>query len=123
MITVQANERIKFSFNGYDFDLKPGEKLLFADDVFAMLPPRIQKAFSKTNSVLPPFYDGEPLSGKTLFVFMQGAIGDVLCSTVALREVKRRYPDCKLWVAVSGRARLVLEISPTLINFSPILRL
>ncbi|MFN3406947.1 MAG: methyltransferase domain-containing protein [Caldimicrobium sp.] len=109
MITVQANERIKFSFNGYDFDLKPGEKLLFADDVFASVPPHIQKAFSKTNSVLPPFYDGEPLSGKTLFVFMQGAIGDVLCSTVALREVKRRYPDCKLWVAVSGRARLVLE--------------
>jgi len=35
---------------------------------------------------------------------MQGAIGDVLCSTVALREVKRRYPECKLWVAVSGRA-------------------
>jgi len=40
---------------------------------------------------------------------MQGAIGDVLCSTVALREVKRRYPECKLWVAVSGRAWPVLE--------------
>ncbi|MFN3505477.1 MAG: glycosyltransferase family 9 protein, partial [Caldimicrobium sp.] len=109
MITVQANEKLNFSFNGYEFSLKPGDKLLFANDVFALLPPNLQKAFVKTNSALPPFYDGEPLEGKTLFVFMQGAIGDVLCSTVALREVKRRYPDCKLWVAVSGRARPVLE--------------
>jgi len=109
MITVKAKERLKFSFNGYNFNLKPKEKLLFANDVFALLPKEIQAKFEKTNTVLPPFYDGEDLNGKTLFVFMQGAIGDVLCSTVALREVKRRYPECKLWVAVSGRARPVLE--------------
>jgi len=109
MLTVQAKRRLSLDFNGYHFELKPGEKLLFANDVFALLPKELQEAFEKTNSALPPFYDGEPLNGKTLFVFMQGAIGDVLCSTVALREVKRRYPDCKLWVAVSGRARPVLE--------------
>jgi ADP-heptose:LPS heptosyltransferase/2-polyprenyl-3-methyl-5-hydroxy-6-metoxy-1,4-benzoquinol methylase len=109
MITVQAITHLKFSFNSYDFNLKPKEKLLFANDVFALLPKDLQSHFEKTNTVLPPFYDGEDLNGKTLFVFMQGAIGDVLCSTVALREVKRRYPDCKLWVAVSGRARPVLE--------------
>ena len=109
MITVKAKEKLKFSFNGYNFNLKPKEKLLFANDVFALLPKEIQAKFEKTNTVLPPFYDGEDLNGKTLFVFMQGAIGDVLCSTVALREVKRRYPECKLWVAVSGRARPVLE--------------
>ena len=109
MITVQAKEKLKFSFNGYNFNLKPKEKLLFANDVFALLPKEIQAKFEKTNTMLPPFYDGEDLNGKTLFVFMQGAIGDVLCSTVALREVKRRYPACKLWVAVSGRARPVLE--------------
>lgn len=109
MLTVQAKAKMSFDFNGYHFDLKPGEKLLFANDVFALLPKELQNAFEKTNSALPPFYDGEDLNGKTLFVFMQGAIGDVLCSTVALREVKRRYPDCKLWVAVSGRARPVLE--------------
>lgn len=109
MITVQAKTHLKFSFNGYDFNLKPKEKLLFANDVFALLPEDLQSQFEKTNTVLPPFYDGEDLNGKSLFVFMQGAIGDVLCSTVALREVKRRYPDCKLWVAVSGRALPVLE--------------
>ncbi|MCU4138264.1 MAG: ADP-heptose:LPS heptosyltransferase [Thermodesulfobacteria bacterium] len=109
MLTVKAKEKLKFSFNGYNFNLKPKEKLLFANDVFALLPKEIQAKFEKTNTMLPPFYDGEDLNGKTLFVFMQGAIGDVLCSTVALREVKRRYPECKLWVAVSGRARPVLE--------------
>ncbi len=109
MLTVQTKVKMNFDFNGYHFDLKPGEKLLFANDVFALLPKELQTKFEKTNTVLPPFYDGESLNGKTLFVFMQGAIGDVLCSTVALREVKRRYPDCKLWVAVSGRARPVLE--------------
>ncbi|MCM8820146.1 MAG: methyltransferase domain-containing protein, partial [Candidatus Omnitrophica bacterium] len=29
--------------------------------------------------------------------------------TPALREIKRRYPGCKLWVAISGKARAVLE--------------
>ncbi len=119
MITVKAKEKLKFSFNGYDFNLKPKEKLLFANDVFALLPKDLQSKFEKTNTVLPPFYDGEDLSGKTLFVFMQGAIGDVLCSTVALREVKRRYPDCRLWVAVSGRARPVLELLPYIDKLFP----
>ncbi len=119
MLTVQALSKMSFDFNGYHFDLKPGEKLLFANDVFALLPQNLQRAFQKTNTVLPPFYDGEPLKGKTLFVFMQGAIGDVLCSTVALREVKRRYPDCKVWVAVSGRARPVLEKLPYIDKLFP----
>ncbi|MCX8041452.1 MAG: methyltransferase domain-containing protein [Thermodesulfobacteriaceae bacterium] len=109
MITVKAKSQLKFTFNGYEFKLKPGEKLLFAKDVFALLPRELQTQFEKTNTVLPPFYDGEPLNGKILLVFMQGAIGDILCSTVALREIKRRYPDSKLWVSVSGRARPVLE--------------
>lgn len=109
MLTVQARTKMSFKFNGYHFDLKPGEKLIFANDLFNLLPKELQMAFEKVNSALPPFYDGENLNGKTLFVFMQGAIGDVLCSTVALREVKKRYPDCKLWVAVSGKARPILE--------------
>lgn len=112
MLTVQTKTKLIFDFNGYHFNLKQGEKLLFANDVFALLPKEIQTQFEKTNSALPPFYDGEPLNEKTLFVFMQGAIGDVLCSTVALREVKKRYPDCKLWIAVSGRARPILEKLP-----------
>ncbi len=119
MLTVQAKTKLSFEYNGYTFELKPGEKLLFANDVFAGLPPLLQKQFEITNSALPPFYDGEPLDGKTLFVFMQGAIGDVLCSTVALREVKKRYPDCKLWVAVSGRARPVLEKLPYIDKLLP----
>ena len=119
MLTVQAKVKMTLNFNGYHFDLKPGDKLLFANDVFASLPEELQRAFEKTNSVLPPFYEGEPLNGKTLFVFMQGAIGDVLCSTVALREVKRRYPDCKLWVSVSGRARPVLEKLPYIDKLFP----
>lgn len=119
MLTVQAKTKLSFDFNGYHFSLKPGEKLLFATDVFASLPKEIQAQFEKTNTVLPPFYDGEPLNGKTLFVFMQGAIGDVLCSTVALKEVKRRYPDCKLWVSVSGKARIVLENLPYIDKLFP----
>ncbi len=119
MICVQSLGKLRFSFNGYDFNLKEGEKLLFADDVFNLLPEDLKRAFIKTNTVLPKAYQGEDLNGKTLFVFMQGAIGDVLCSTVALREVKRRYPDCKLWVAVSGRARIVLENLPYIDRLFP----
>lgn len=119
MKTVEARAVMSFDFNGYHFDLKPGNKLLFANDVFELLPPQVKQAFVETSSALPPFYDGEPLNGKTLFVFMQGAIGDVLCSTVALREIKRRYPECRLWVAVSGRARPVLENLPYIDKLLP----
>ncbi|HBT03397.1 MAG: Methyltransferase type 12 [Thermodesulfobacterium sp. 37_54] len=119
MLTVQAKTKLSFEFNGYQFNLKPGEKLLFANDVFGLLPANLQTQFEKTYSVLPPFYDGEDLNGKTLFVFMQGAIGDVLCSTVALREIKRRYPKSKLWVSVSGRARIVLENLPYIDKLLP----
>ncbi|QER41742.1 methyltransferase domain-containing protein [Thermodesulfobacterium sp. TA1] len=119
MLTVQAKTKLDFEFNGYKFNLKPGEKLLFANDVFNLLPKKIQTNFEKTNSALPPFYEGEDLNGKTLFVFMQGAIGDVLCSTVALREVKKRYPECKLWVSVSGKARPILENLPYIDKLLP----
>lgn len=119
MLTVKAKTKLSFYFNGYHFNLKPGDKLLFAQDVFALLPKEIQAQFEKANTVLPPFYEGEPLDGKVLFVFMQGAIGDVLCSTVALREVKRRYPNCRLWVSVSGRARIVLENLPYIDKLFP----
>jgi len=55
MITVKAKEKLKFSFNGYNFNLKPKEKLLFADDVFALLPREIQAKFEKkqTQCFLP----------------------------------------------------------------------
>ena len=109
MIIAKAKTKMKFSFNGYSFNLKPGEKLLFANDVFNLFPEHLKSQFEKAHSELPPFYEGEDLTGKILFVFAQAAIGDALCMTPALREIKRRYPECKLWVAISGRARPVLE--------------
>ncbi len=112
MKVVQALGKIDMEFNGYKLSIKQGEKFLFANDVFNLLPPNIQSAFKEVKEELPPFYEGENLKGKTLLVIMQGAIGDVLCSTVALREIKRRYPNMTLWVSVSGRARPVLENLP-----------
>ncbi len=119
MLVAKAKVPMKFSFNGYDFQLKRKEKLLFADDVFDLLPPKIKGNFEKAHSVLPPIYRGENLNGKTLFVFAQAAIGDALCMTPALREIKRRYPEMKLWVAISGRARPVLEGLPYIDKLLP----
>ncbi len=119
MLVVKAKNPIKFSFNGYDFTLKRKEKLLFANDVFALLPDKIKKSFEKAHTVLPPLYQGENLNGKTLFVFLQAAIGDALCITPALREIKRKYPECKLWVAISGRSRPVLEGLPYIDKLLP----
>lgn len=112
MKVYSAKTDLKFNFNGYDFELKKGEKLLFADDVFALLPKNLQALFKEEKAGLPPFYRGENLSGKTLLVVAQAAIGDALCMTPALREIKRRYPDCQLFVSISGRARPVLEKLP-----------
>ena len=109
MKVYSAKSNLKFNFNGYDFELKKGDKLLFADDVFALLPQNLKSFFKEEKAGLPPFYRGENLSGKTLLVVAQAAIGDALCMTPALRELKRRYPDCQLFVSISGRARPVLE--------------
>ena len=119
MLVVKAKEPLKFSYNGYDFKLKKKEKLLFANDVFALMPKELQKKFEKAHSVLPPLYNGEDLNGKTLFVFAQAAIGDAICMTPALREIKRRYPECTLWVSISGRARPVLENLPYIDKLLP----
>ena len=119
MITVRATKKLNFEFNGYKFSINQGEELLFAEDVFKLLPEQVRESFKQTSTKLPPIYEGENLNGKTIFVFMQGAIGDVLCSTVALRELKRRYPRAKLWVAVSGRAKPVLEKLPYIDRLLP----
>jgi len=119
MIIGKAKTKLKFSFNGYEFNLKPKEKLLFADDVFQLLPQNLQTQFEKAHSVLPPFYEGQDLNGKTLLVFAQAAIGDALCMTPALREIKKRYPKMKLWVCISGKARPVLEGLPYIDKLLP----
>ncbi|SHK21141.1 methyltransferase domain-containing protein [Thermocrinis minervae] len=112
MLVVRVKTGGRLNFNGYSFDLKPGQRLLFAKDVFNLLKEDYKRLFEEDKLDLPPVYRGENLNGKVLFVFMQGAIGDVLCSTVALREIKRRYPRMKLWVAVSGKAKPILEDLP-----------
>jgi len=119
MKVYSAKTDLKFNFNGYDFELKKGEKLLFAEDVFALLPKNLQALFKEEKAGLPPFYRGENLSGKTLLVVAQAAIGDALCMTPALREIKRRYPDCQLFVSISGRARPVLENLPYIDKLLP----
>jgi len=119
MKVYSAITDLKFKFNGYDFELKKGEKLLFADDVFALLPKNLQALFKEEKPGLPLFYQGENLSGKTLLVVAQAAIGDALCMSPALREIKRRYPDCQLFVSISGRARPVLEKLPYIDKLLP----
>ncbi|MCS7202860.1 MAG: methyltransferase domain-containing protein [Thermodesulfovibrio sp.] len=115
----KAKTKLEIRFNGYEFKIKPGDKFLFADDVFNLLAENIKSSFEQTHSVLPPFYRGEPLEGKTLLVIAQAAIGDALCMTPALREIKKKYPTMTLNVTISGRARPVLEGLPYIDNLLP----
>jgi ADP-heptose:LPS heptosyltransferase/SAM-dependent methyltransferase len=115
----KAKGKIDLIFNGYEFKIKTGDKYLFADDVFNLLPEKVKSAFEPAYSVLPPFYKGEPLNGKTLLVIAQAAIGDALCMTPAIREIKKKYPDMQLNITISGRARPVLEGLPYIDNLLP----
>ncbi|MDW7971682.1 MAG: methyltransferase domain-containing protein [Thermodesulfovibrio sp.] len=115
----KAKGKIELDFNGYHFNIKPGDKLLFADDVFNHLPENVKAAFEQAHSVIPPFYKGEPLNGKTLLVVSQSAIGDALCMTPALREIKKKYPDMTLNVTISGKAKPVLEGLPYIDKLLP----
>lgn len=115
----KAKAKFDLNFNGYDFNTKPGDKFLFADDVFNLLPENIKNLFEQAHSVLPPFYKGENLNGKTLLVIAQAAIGDALCMTPALREIKKKYPKMTLNVTISGRAKPVLEGLPYIDNLLP----
>ncbi len=119
MLIAKALSHMSFEFNGYSFTLKPKDKLLFANDVFVLLPENIKKQFEVKGAENFSFYNGENLNGKTLLVFAQAAIGDALCMTPALREIKRRYPEMKLWVTISGRARPVLENLPYIDQILP----
>lgn len=105
----KAKNKIDLNFNGYTFKIKPGDKFLFADDVFSLLPESVRSKFEVSHSVLPPFYNGEPLNGKTLLVIAQAAIGDALCMTPALRQIKKKYPEMTLNLSISGKARAVLD--------------
>lgn len=112
----KAKDKIDLNFNGYDFKIRPGDKFLFADDVFNLLPEPVKSRFELAHSVLPPVYKGEPLNGKTLLVIAQAAIGDALCMTPALREIKKLYPQVTLNISISGKARPVLEGLPYIDN-------
>lgn len=109
MLVAKALETFSMDFNGYHLEIRKGERYLFADDVFGALPPNFRRLFSRTEAKLPPFYRGEDLNGKTLLVVAHAAIGDALCMTPALREIKRKFPKMRLLVSISGRARPVLE--------------
>lgn len=112
MLVAKALGTFSMDFNNYHLEIREGEKYLFAADVFGALPPNFRKLFARTESKLPPFYRGEDLNGKTILVVAQAAIGDALCMTPALREIKRWYPETRLLVSISGRARPVLEGLP-----------
>ncbi|MBX6422743.1 methyltransferase domain-containing protein [Thermosulfurimonas sp. F29] len=119
MLVVKALETFSMDFNDYHLEIQKGKKYLFADDVFGALPPNFRKLFARAEGKLPPFYRGENLNGRTLLVVAQAAIGDALCMTPALREIKRRYPKMTLMVSISGRARPVLEGLPYLDEILP----
>ena len=65
MKVYMARTDLKFNFNGYDFEVKKGEKFLFAEDVFALLPQNLKALFKEEKVGFPPFYRGENLNGKT----------------------------------------------------------
>ncbi len=109
MKVYKSKGKTDILFNGYTFKIKPGDKFLFADDVFNLLPEPLKSLFEQSYSVLPPFYKGQSLDGKTLLFIAQAAIGDALCMTPALREIKKKYPTMTLNVSISGKARPVLE--------------
>lgn len=109
MLVAKALGTFSMDFNNYHLEIYEKEKYLFAEDVFAMLPQNFRGLFKPIETKLPPFYRGEDLNGKTLLVIAQAAIGDALCMTPALREIKIRYPEMRLWVSISGRAKPVLE--------------
>jgi len=41
-------------------------------------------------------YQGQDLTGKTLFLWRTGGAGDLIAMLVAIQEAKRRYPTCKI---------------------------
>ncbi len=119
MLVAKALETFSMDFNGYHLEIRKGERYLFAEDVFGALPPNFRRLFAHTETKLPPFYRGEDLTGRTLLVVAQAAIGDALCMTPALREIKKKFPEMRLLVSISGRARPVLEDLPYIDELLP----
>lgn len=73
------------------------------------------KTNPKLNSVLPKRckYKPTPLNGKRVLIERTGGgLGDLLMITVAVKEIKRKYPDCHITFRASPDYMPVLERNP-----------
>ncbi len=121
MLIIKPKININLNFNDYQFNFNQNDEYLIAQDVFNIMNPSDQQIFTvkPEESYQFKFYNGEPLNGKTLLVIGQLAYGDAICMTPALREIKKKYPDMKLWVTVSGRALLCFDGLPYIDRIFP----
>lgn len=57
-------------------------------------------------------YNGESLDEKKLLVMRRGGYGDLLFTTPLIRELKRKYPTCKIAVACNPKHHIVFVRNP-----------
>jgi len=61
--------------------------------------------------------DGEPDRDWKILVIRAGGAGDILYTTPILRELKRRYPNCRISYCAGSRLPWVLENNPSVDGF------
>lgn len=57
-------------------------------------------------------YAGEDLTGKSIVTIRNGGIGDAMFQIPALRELKKKYPTCKICVAYNAHYSFIYEGIP-----------
>lgn len=74
----------------------------------------LQKSLGNKSITIDDFmptnmYNGEDLNGKTLTCFRTGGIGDLLFITTTLHELKRRYPEAKIFLGCNPEFGTILQ--------------
>jgi len=73
MKVYMARADLKFNFNGYDFEVKKGEKLLFAEDVFALLPQNLKELFKEEKVGFSAILSWRKFEWKDYFNYCSGS--------------------------------------------------
>lgn len=115
MVVTECTKTIKFrqnnfkkeeSFikkNKYVMALGAYLKIISSSSISFLKPSDI-----KFNKIYKPF-SGQDLSNKTLFLWRQGGIGDLLFITPNLLYLKEKYPTCKIILACGPQYHSMVE--------------
>jgi ADP-heptose:LPS heptosyltransferase len=110
MVCATALQDVPLEINGVTVQYQKGVEYVFSEGVLEHVRAhfRPNKSFAKRYR---PYHRGEDLTGKSIFVWRFGGLGDLMFIQPTLKELKRRF-NCKIGFATSPSNMALLRCFP-----------